>query len=148
MARTFLAEISGLRAIIMTPIAIGGRWIGMLSAGLNEPFAFPEELVRGYETLAGQAAVALEGIRLLEETRQRAERERLTGEITARMRETLDVDTVLQTAVREMRQVLGLHDITIHLEDTNGDVMPPTDSLRSERPQPDVQTEKDEEVLQ
>ena len=85
---------------------------------------------------------------MLEETRQRAERERLTGEITARMRETLDVDTVLQTAVREMRQVLGLHDITIRLEDMNGDAMLPADSIRPGQPQPDIQAEKDEEVLQ
>ncbi len=147
-ARTLIAGVSGLRALIMVPIAIGGRWIGMLSAGYDEPFAFPEEFVRGYETLTGQAAVALEGIRLLEETHQRAERERLTGEITTRMRETLDVDTVLQTAVREMRQALGLHDIAIRLQDTNGDTVPVTDSVRPGQPQPDIQTEKDEEVLQ
>ena len=144
MARAFLTDVSGLRSIIMTPITIGGRWIGMLTAGLNGPFEFPEELVRGYETLAGQAAVALEGIRLLKETQQRAERERLTGEITTRMRETMDVDTVLQTAVREMRQALGLHDIIIRLGDANGDASPPPDSVRLERPQ----TEQDEEVLQ
>ncbi|MCP4539654.1 MAG: GAF domain-containing protein [Chloroflexi bacterium] len=147
-ARTFLSNVSGLRAIIMTPITIGGRWIGMLSAGLSEPFTFPEELVRGYETLSGQAAVALEGIRLLQDTRQRAERERLTGEITARMRETLDVDTVLQTAVREMRQVLGLHDIEIRLQDANGDAAPSVDSIKPGQLQPDTSIEKDEEVLQ
>jgi GAF domain-containing protein len=114
-ARTFITEISGLRALIMTPIATGGRWIGMLSAGLNEPFKFPEELVRGYETLSGQAAVALEGIRLLEETRQRAERERLTSEITSRMRETLDIDTVLQTAIREMGQALNIAQVEVRM---------------------------------
>jgi GAF domain-containing protein len=146
-ARALVAAISGLRSLILVPITVGGRWIGMLSAGHNEPFTFPEELVRGYEALTGQAAIALESIRLLEETRQRAERERLAGEVTARMRETLDVDAVLQTAVYEMRQVLGLHDVTIRLGDANGAAETPTDSGESGRPRPDRQTEQDEEVL-
>jgi hypothetical protein len=63
------------------------------------------------------------------------------------MRETLDVDTVLKTAVYEMRQVLGLYDVTIRLGDTNGAAETPTDSGESGRPRPDRQSERDEEVL-
>jgi GAF domain-containing protein len=114
-ARTLIATISGLRSLILVPIVVGGRWIGMLSAGHDEPFTFPEELVHGYETLTGQAAVALESIRLLEETRQRAERERLISVVTARMRETLDVETVLKTAAQEVRRALGLPEVVIQL---------------------------------
>jgi hypothetical protein len=36
------------------------------------------------------------------------------------MRETLDMDSVLKTAVREMREALGLHDVMIQLTDTDG----------------------------
>jgi GAF domain-containing protein len=115
MTRTFVAATSGLRSLILVPISVGDRWIGLMSAGRNEPSAFTDEFVRGYETLTAQAAIALEGIRLLEETQQRAERERLIGEITARMRETLDIDTILQTAAREMREVLDLAEAEIHI---------------------------------
>jgi GAF domain-containing protein len=59
---------------------------------------------------------ALESARLYQDTQRRAARERLVGEVTARMRETLDMDAVLQTAVQQMRQALGLHDVTIRLE--------------------------------
>lgn len=45
-----------------------------------------------------------------------AARERLTGQVTARMRETLHVDAVLQTTVREMRAVLGLAEAEVHME--------------------------------
>ncbi len=62
---------------------------------------------------------ALESARLYQDAQRRAARERLVSDVTTRMRETLDVDTVLQTAVREMRQVLGLHDVTVRLEDTD-----------------------------
>jgi len=68
------------------------------------------------ETLADQLGVALENARLYQDTQRRAVRERLTGEVTTRMRETLDVDTVLQTAVREIGEALGLHDVTIRLD--------------------------------
>jgi GAF domain-containing protein len=64
--------------------------------------------------------VTLERARLHEETQRRAARERLTSEVTARMRETLDMDSVLKTAVREMREALGLHDVMIQLTDTDG----------------------------
>jgi GAF domain-containing protein/HAMP domain-containing protein len=74
----------------------------------------PEEMAM-LETMTDQLGVALESARLYQDAQRRAARERLVSDVTARMRETLDVNTVLQTAVREIRQVLGLHDVTIRL---------------------------------
>ena len=37
------------------------------------------------------------------------------GEVTARMRQTMDVDAVLRTAAQEMRQALGLSAMAIRL---------------------------------
>ncbi|MEJ2560790.1 MAG: hypothetical protein P8186_32125 [Anaerolineae bacterium] len=68
------------------------------------------------ETIAEELALALENTRLLEETQRRAAREQLIGQVAARMREILDVDSVLKTAVREMGEALELHDIAIQLE--------------------------------
>jgi len=115
MTRTLIAAISGLRSFIMVPIIVGERWIGMIFAGRSEPSNFAGELIRGYWTLAGQAAIALESKRLLKETQRRAARERLTSEITARMRETLDMATVLKTAAQEVRQALGLPEVVVRL---------------------------------
>ena len=72
------------------------------------------------ETMTDQLGVALESARLYQDAQRRAARERLVSDVTTRMRETLDVDTVLQTAVREIRQVLGLHDVTIRLGESVG----------------------------
>jgi GAF domain-containing protein len=115
MKRALGTEISGLRSFIMVPIGVGENCIGMAFAGRYEPSTFPEGFVRGYETLTGQAAIALESMRLLEETRYRAERERLVGKITARMRETLDLETVLMTAAQEIRQELDLPEVVVRL---------------------------------
>lgn len=58
------------------------------------------------QTLSDRLSTALESARLYEETRRRAERERLTGEITARIRASNDPQTILQTAAHELRKAL------------------------------------------
>ena len=57
----------------------------------------------------------IENSRLFSEAQSRATRERRAREITARMRQSLDIETVLQTAVREMGEALELRDVTIQL---------------------------------
>jgi GAF domain-containing protein len=46
--------------------------------------------------VAGQLGLALESARLYQDTQRRAAQEQLVGEVTSRMRETLDVEKVLQ----------------------------------------------------
>jgi GAF domain-containing protein len=58
------------------------------------------------QTITDQLSVALESARLYQETQRRADRERLAGEITAHLRSSNDPQTILQTAVQELRQAL------------------------------------------
>jgi GAF domain-containing protein/HAMP domain-containing protein len=67
------------------------------------------------ETLAEQLGVALEEARLFGESQRRAAREQMMSEVSARIRETLDVETVLKTAAQELRQSLRLPEVTIRL---------------------------------
>ncbi|MFP4344905.1 MAG: GAF domain-containing protein [Anaerolineales bacterium] len=67
-------------------------------------------------TLVDQLGMALESARLYQDTQQRAARERLVAQVTAQMRESLEVDKVLQTAAREIGRSMGLHDLTITLQ--------------------------------
>jgi GAF domain-containing protein len=67
------------------------------------------------EAFASQLEVALESARLFQDTQRRAVQDRLVGQVTARMRETLDVDTVLRTAAQELRQALSLSSLTVQL---------------------------------
>jgi GAF domain-containing protein len=71
--------------------------------------------------LADQLSVALESARLYEETRRRAERERLTGEITAKLRASNDPQVILQTAVNELRQALQASQARITIQTTSAD---------------------------
>jgi GAF domain-containing protein len=98
---------------MVVPIVQAGQVVGALGFEGKE---WTTEEVALVEALSEQFAQAAENQRLIEETQERAARERLTGEVASRMRESLDVDAVLQTAAREMRRALRLHDISIRLE--------------------------------
>jgi GAF domain-containing protein len=74
--------------------------------------------------MTDRLGAALESAQLFEQTQRRAARDRMVGEVTARIRETLDVETVLKTAAREARQVLGLPEVVVRLAG------PPTDQVR------------------
>ena len=67
------------------------------------------------DALVDQLGVALESARLFENTQLLAERERLVGDFNSRLQASLDVDTVLRTAVSEMRQILGSKNVTLVL---------------------------------
>lgn len=101
---------------ITIPIELGNQIIGHITAhkGTYLDLWSSDEIVV-METLSHQLSVALESARLYQETQLRAARERLTGEITSRIRETLDLEFVIQTAAREFRDALNLAEVEIRL---------------------------------
>jgi len=57
--------------------------------------------------IADQVALALENARLFEQAQRRAQRERLITQIATRVRAAPDTESILRTAVLEIRRVLG-----------------------------------------
>ena len=117
MVRTLISTISGLRSFAMVPITVGNRCMGTIFAGRDEPGPFAEELVRGYWTLAGQAATALDNLRLLEETRRHLEHITTLYEIGQEITSTLDLDVMLQTIVDDAARLAGCQQTLIALLD-------------------------------
>jgi len=101
---------------VAIPIKVRGRVIGVIDGkkpdGRGE---WTEEEIVLMQTFVEQSAVALESARLYQDSQRRAAQERLMGEITARMRETLDMDTVLRTAIREIGEALDLAEVEVRL---------------------------------
>jgi GAF domain-containing protein len=101
---------------IAVPIKVRGQVIGVL--GGHKPAdadRWTLEETTLMETLAEQLGLALESARLYQDTQRRAERERLIGQVTAQMRETLDLETVLKTAVQEVREAMDLPEVVVRL---------------------------------
>ena len=59
------------------------------------------------KAVAERVALAVENARLFEETTRRAERERLVSDITGKIRSVHDPQTMIQTAMEELRNALG-----------------------------------------
>ncbi len=66
-------------------------------------------------SISEQVASALDRARLFEDTRRSAARDQIIGELSAQMRASLDIDQVLQTAVREMVSALNFARVEVRL---------------------------------
>ena len=123
----FHYSLSGLKAmeepialkgknVLDIPLVLRGQKIGKLSLQRKSEFQdwTPQEEVVAND-VATQAALALENIRLVERTRQRASREQAIASIAARIRETLDLETVLRTSAREIQRALNLQEAEVRL---------------------------------
>ncbi len=65
--------------------------------------------------VANQVGLAIENARLLTETREKANQEQLISEISSRVRETLDMDTVLKSAIEEIKKTFDLKEVEVRL---------------------------------
>ena len=104
------------QAVLVAPISLRGEIMGAL--GLHEPEGkhwWTDDEIALVEAVADQMALAIENARLLADTRQRAERERLIADVSAQVRASTDVNTILRTAIRELGRALRASDGLIRL---------------------------------
>ncbi len=92
---------------LAVPITLRGQTIGALGLRRDEAGGWTADDVAVVQAAAEQIALTLENMRLFEEARRRARREQMIREITAKMRGSTDLDTILQTTVQELAKVLG-----------------------------------------
>lgn len=105
------------REALSVPIKVRGQVVGVLDTYKSaQGGRWDQEEISLMENMAEQLSLALDSARLYQETQQQAERDRLVTEITGRMRETLEIDSVLKTAIQEIYQALSLHDVSVRLE--------------------------------
>ena len=114
---------------LAAPIILRGTIIGDLDIRDEDGTRqWSEDEIALVEAVAERLGLAAENLRLIEETQRRAAFDRLVGQVTARMRETLDLDTMLKTAAQEVRQALDLPEVVVRLTsravdgDGDGDV--------------------------
>lgn len=72
------------------------------------------------EEVTDRLALALENARLVEETQQRASREEMLSQMTARFTQSLDLDTLLRAAVRELGQLPRVAEVSVHVGSPGG----------------------------
>jgi GAF domain-containing protein len=88
--------------------------IGQIALEISQEWE--EEDQAWVEALATQVAISLENARLLEESQQAAMRERLSASIIQKVWSAEDVDSIIQTAVRELARSLDASEVQIELK--------------------------------
>jgi GAF domain-containing protein len=99
---------------VSIPLELRGQVIANLDVWPG-PDGLDGEEVELLRSIADRLSQAMDSARLFEEAQKRARSERLVGEVTTRMRETLDIDSILRTAALEMRRSLNLAEVEVRL---------------------------------
>jgi len=118
---------------LVAPIRLRGQDIGSITLRQDpqeDPWS-PEEVAL-MEEVSTQVALALENARLLEESQRRARRERMLSEMTARFTRSLDFNTVLQAAARELGQLSGVVEASVHVGAPQTPRSPNADNIETE----------------
>ena len=104
----------GENPTVTIPLRLREEIIGVLDIRSNSPDRqWNENEMALIQAIAERVSLALENARLFEETTRRADRERAVSEITTHIRSTTDPQTMVQTALDELKRALGAKDIRI-----------------------------------
>lgn len=101
--RTVVLEEDDGTSVLVVPIMLRGQSLGAVGFKIKgEERSWGADDIALAEGVSEQFALAAENIRLLDETQRRAARERLTRDITDKMRRAASIDDIVQTAVDEL----------------------------------------------
>jgi GAF domain-containing protein len=106
---------NGAGELVAVPIKVRDVVIGVLDAHAPQGRGWTSEQIAMLETLADQLGAALESARLYRDTQRRAAREQLAREITDKLRRAADIESLMQTTVREMAAALETSDAFVQL---------------------------------
>ncbi|MGH3048679.1 MAG: GAF domain-containing protein, partial [Gaiellaceae bacterium] len=113
-----LVQAVGARSTAFVPLLVEDRVIAVISvATTDEHRVFSPEDLQLMQTLASEAAVALDRTRTAIELERALERERLLGAIARRLRSEFALDAALQVAVEEIGKALGGNRCVLELGD-------------------------------
>lgn len=99
---------------ILVPLNLREQPIGEIALEISQDWG--EEDQAWVEALATQVAISLENSRLLEESQQTALREQLSASIVQKVWSSSNIDTIIQTTVRELARSLDAAEVKIELK--------------------------------
>jgi len=111
--RKMMIEQFQTRCTIFVPLVVGGQWVGYINGMYSETTEFPEVEIRRLMSLAGQAATAIQGIRLFEETERRAVQLAAASEVARDATAILDVDQLLDETVHLISEQFGFYHVGV-----------------------------------
>jgi GAF domain-containing protein/DNA-binding response OmpR family regulator len=103
-----MARLRGFHAVSNVPLVRDGTPIGIISVTRAEAGEFTPHQIELMQTFADQAVIAIENVRLFNETKEALERQTATAAILAAIAQARgDVQPVLETIVHSARELAG-----------------------------------------
>ena len=124
----FTSDKRDTNGALLIPLILHGQKIGSIRLKRKTNASQWSERERNLlEKIADQVSLALENSRLVDEAQKNALRDQLIANISTRIRETLDVDSVVRTTATELRRVFDLKEAEIIVGSTQMDLSNPKD---------------------
>ena len=105
-----------IRSILSVPLMLEGRAIGTIGVGRTEPGHFSPALIALLETFARQAVIAIENVRLFNETREALERQTATAEVLQVVSGSMgDARPVFEKVLDSCERLFAANEVSISL---------------------------------
>lgn len=102
---------------IEVPIQFRGRKLGWIVLKKEDGRGrWSQEETEIIQKTAANVGLALENVVLLQDSQQRAQHEQMINEISTNMRQTLDLQSIIETALWNVGEKMDLSQVEIHLE--------------------------------
>jgi diguanylate cyclase (GGDEF)-like protein len=113
-----------VRAVLLVPIAHGGRLIGFIAAAARSPRAWTVDDIEVLTALGAHAALALHNSDLFERLEGRAAQLSVVQAASARMNRATTVAAVGRAIVEEVGAIVDYHNARVYVVEAPDDVVP------------------------
>jgi GAF domain-containing protein len=111
------ARVSGFRGCLGVPMIRDGQVIGAIFVARRQPGFYTDAQVQLVQTFADQAVIAIENVRLFNETKEALEQQTATADVLKVIsRSTFNLGTVLQTLIESAARLCDADKGNIHRE--------------------------------
>ncbi len=102
---------------LAVPIKVRGNVVGTMNVRLPVSREFDPDELDISQAVAERLGIAIEGAMLLEESQRRAVTESTIGEISAKIGASIEIESIMVTAVSELKKILGASEVALKLTD-------------------------------
>ena len=116
-----LARVRGYRSMLFCPLVRDGQSIGMISVTRREPGPFAPHQVALLQTFADQAVIAIENVRLFNETQESLQQQKASAEVLAVISNSMaDAQPVFEKILDSCKHLFGGDELDVLLVDEQG----------------------------